>query len=97
MQATRRGSRRRRRLVRYGLLALIVVLYVVSVPWYRDSERAVRIVLGLPDWVATALACYVGVAFCNAAAWLLSEVPESIELSAQAGTETAVDGSDGCA
>lgn len=48
--------RRRRR--RAWLLAFIVVLYVFAVPWYRDADAPLRLWLGLPDWVFTALACY---------------------------------------
>ena len=58
------------------LLVVIVVLYGVSVPWYREADAPLRLLFGLPDWVAVALACYVGVAVLNAAAWLLAEVPD---------------------
>jgi hypothetical protein len=49
-------------------------LYVLSVPWYRETGAPVEIVAGLPDWVAVALACYVGVAILNGVAWLLTDV-----------------------
>lgn len=66
-----------RRLLRRTIFVLIGLLYLVSVPWYRDAADPVEIVAGLPDWVTLALACYVGVAVLNALAWLLSDVPDS--------------------
>jgi hypothetical protein len=65
--------------LRRGVLALIGLLYVVSVPWYRETGSPVDIVFGLPDWVAVALACYVGVAILNGVAWLLTEVRDPDE------------------
>jgi hypothetical protein len=67
----------RRRGLRRLLLGLIGLLYVVSIPWYRETGAESAIVLGLPDWVATALACYVGVAILNAFAWLLTEIEDA--------------------
>ncbi len=58
------------------LLIAIGVLYVISVPWYRDTGAEVTLVFGLPDWVAWALACYVLVAVLNAIAWLLTDMGE---------------------
>ncbi len=58
------------------LLIAICALYVISIPWYRQSGAESEIVLGLPDWVAVALACYVVVALLNSLAWLLTEVPD---------------------
>lgn len=73
-----RSARQRLRVL---LLALIGALFVVSVPWYRGTDDEVSIVFGLPDWVAVALACYVGVAVLNSFAWLLTDVvdPEAPE------------------
>lgn len=70
------NARRRARAVCFVLMAL---LYVASVPWYRDSEAPLRLWLGLPDWVAVALLCYVGVAIINAIAWSLTDVPDESE------------------
>jgi hypothetical protein len=64
--------------VRRVCLALIGVLYVVSVPWYRESGEAPTIWLGLPDWVAVAVLCYVGVAVLNAFAWTATEVDDEL-------------------
>jgi hypothetical protein len=58
------------------LIALIGVLYAISIPWYREGGEAPAIWLGLPDWVAVALGCYLGAALLNAAAWLLTEMPD---------------------
>lgn len=68
----RPGADRRRRL----LLVAIAVLYVLSVPWYRESGAEPRIWLGLPDWVAVAIACYAGVAVLNAWAWLAGGIDD---------------------
>lgn len=58
------------------LLALIVLLYLLSVPWYRDPEAPLRLWLGLPDWVTTALLCYLAVAVLNAWAWTITHVTD---------------------
>ena len=58
------------------LLAAIALLYVVSIPWYRETGAEPEIWFGLPDWVAVALGCYVAVAILNAIAWLRTDVPE---------------------
>jgi len=63
--------------LRRGLLIGIGALYLLSVPWYRQTGSAVTFVWGLPDWVAWALGCYVGVAVLNCAAWLLTDIPEA--------------------
>jgi hypothetical protein len=66
----------RRRLRRLLLLA-ILLLYVLSIPWYRTATEQPVLWWGLPDWVAMALGCYVAVAILNAIAWGLSEVPDT--------------------
>ena len=58
------------------LLVVIGMLYVASVPWYRETGAPVELVWGLPNWVAVALACYVAVAVLNCAAWLLTDMPD---------------------
>ena len=68
-----RGTRARLRAL---LLGGVGVLYVLSIPWYRAPAEAPPVWLGVPDWVAVALGCYVGVAILNACAWLLTEVPD---------------------
>jgi hypothetical protein len=62
--------------LRSALLIAIGALYLVSVPWYRETGSPVTFVWGLPDWVALALACYLGVAVLNGVAWLLTDMPE---------------------
>ena len=73
--ARRIGRSRLRRV----LLAAVAVLYLVSVPWYREADAPLQIVFGLPDWVAVALACYVAVAVLNAIAWRLTEIPDVLD------------------
>jgi hypothetical protein len=73
-----RGAPVARRL-RAALLAVIAALYVVSIPWYRDSGAEASVWLGLPDWVAVALLCYLAVAVLNSFAWLLTDVPDRDE------------------
>lgn len=70
-----------RRWIRRLLLLGIALLYIASVPWYREAapEGELHIVWGLPDWVAVALGCYVGVAVLNSLAWLLTEVPDHLD------------------
>jgi uncharacterized membrane protein YhaH (DUF805 family) len=70
-----RGALVARRL-RAALLAAVVALYVVSIPWYRNAGAETSVWLGLPDWVAVALLCYAAVAVLNSLAWLLTDVPD---------------------
>ncbi|HEB88030.1 MAG TPA: hypothetical protein ENI85_00520 [Deltaproteobacteria bacterium] len=65
-----------RRGLHRACIALIALLYVFSIPWYRDGEAPLRIWFGLPDWVAVALFCYVAVAVLNAIAWSLVDVSD---------------------
>jgi len=71
-----RGSGTARVRLRRVCLGAIALLYVASVPWYRDPGAPLRLWLGLPDWVAIALLCYVGVAVLNGVAWLATEVTD---------------------
>jgi hypothetical protein len=66
-----------RRRTRAVLLALVGVLYGLSIPWYRSAAAEPRLVLGLPDWVAVAVGCYAAIACLNALAWLLTDVPDA--------------------
>ena len=66
-------SARARRRLRALLLLAVVALFVLSVPWYREADAAPARWLGLPDWVAVALACYAAAAVLNALAWLLTD------------------------
>jgi hypothetical protein len=59
------------------LLAAIAVLYALSIPWYRETGSVPGSFMGLPDWVAVALGCYIGVAVLNSIAWLLTDIPEA--------------------
>ena len=60
--------------VRRWLLAGVVLLFVLSVPWYREEAAQPTLWLGLPQWVAVALACYALAAVLNAVAWLLTDL-----------------------
>ncbi len=60
--------------LRRVLLGLVALLFVASVPWYRDASAEPGLWLGLPDWVAVALLCYAVAAVLNAAAWLLTDL-----------------------
>ena len=62
--------------VRAFLLAMVVALFVSSVPWYRSPDDEVSLIWGLPDWVAVALGCYVAAAVLNAVAWLLTDISD---------------------
>ena len=63
--------------VRRGLLVAIGLLYLASIPWYREPGAAPgNGWWGLPDWVATALLCYVAAAVLNSVAWSLTDVPD---------------------
>lgn len=73
------STRRQRRTVRFACMVLIGLLYVVSVPWYRDDGAPLRLWFGLPDWVAVALLCYVAVAFVNGVAWFVTDLPDTID------------------
>lgn len=70
------GVRRRLRRV---LLAAIGLLYVASIPWYREGGEETGWLLGLPSWVSVAIACYAAVAVLNALAWWLTEIPDPPE------------------
>ena len=62
----------KRHALKFACFIFITILYLISVPWYREADASLRIWLGLPDWVAVALVCYVGVAILNAIAWTVS-------------------------
>ena len=63
-------------MLRRALLGGIAALFVLSIPWYRSSSEEPELWMGLPDWVAVALACYAGAAVLNAIAWLLTDVSD---------------------
>ena len=86
-------SRHQRRAVHFVCMVSIVLLYVVSVPWYREADAPLRIWLGLPDWVAVALLCYVGVAIVNAVAWVITDVPDAFDYLEKSQESEESDGS----
>ena len=69
------NPRRERRLG----LALLALLYVVSIPWYRESEAPAPLWLGLPDWVTLALLCYAAAALLNFWLWRRTGLDEGDE------------------
>jgi hypothetical protein len=77
------------------LLAAIAMLYLFSVPWYRAPDAPLRLWLGLPDWVATALGCYLGAAVLNAWAWWLTAIDEPKGAASATATPPAGEGGDG--
>lgn len=74
------SERRAPRRLRAVLLGAIGFLYVLSVPWYRSDDQGLRILLGLPDWVAVAVLCYAAVAVLNALAWWLTDIDDQSPL-----------------
>ena len=70
-----------RRFVYFACMIVIVLLYIISIPWYREDGAPLRLWLGLPDWVAVALLCYVGVAIVNGVAWIVTDVPDASDES----------------
>lgn len=71
------GQPRWARPLRRVLFCLIGLLYAASIPWYRGDAPPARI-FGLPDWVAVSIFCYAAAAILNSAAWLLTDIPESV-------------------
>lgn len=65
-----------RRAVRRACLIGVVLLFALSIPWYRETGAAPRLWLGLPDWVTVALGCYALAAVLNFVAWRHTE-PEA--------------------
>ena len=70
------GVARKRSRFRLFLLGLVFLLFVFSVPWYRGDSEGLRLVLGLPDWVAVALGCYGVAAILNSLAWLWTDIDD---------------------
>ena len=68
------GSTWLRRLCLVG----IGLLYVASVPWYREAGAVPALWFGLPDWVTVSVGCYVAVAILNSIAWLNTDVPDHL-------------------
>lgn len=62
--------------LRAVLFLLIGALYAVSIPWYREPGAEAGRWLGLPDWVAVALVCYLAVAILNSLAWAFSDMSD---------------------
>jgi len=80
-----------RRGIRRALLVLIGVVFVFSIPWYREAGAEPAIWFGLPDWVAVALVCYFAAAGLNAAAWFFTDIPETPSEPGGPGSSGGVD------
>ncbi len=65
-----------RKTLRRVLLTLVVILCVLSIHWYRDAASAPATLMGMPDWVAVAVLCYVAAAVLNAWAWWITDVSD---------------------
>ncbi len=65
-----------KRRVRIALLVAVALLFAASIPWYREPGAVPIEFLGLPDWVAVALLCYVAAAVLNSLAWLITDIPD---------------------
>ena len=80
------GGRRASGRLRLWLLAVIGLLFIFSVPWYRSESDELRLIFGLPDWVAVALGCYALAACLNSIAWLFTDIDDEAEVDlAEAG------------
>ncbi len=58
------------------VLLLTVLFFLAAIPWHRSPGEMPAYWLGLPDWAAVSLLCFVGVAITNAIAWLLTDLSE---------------------
>ncbi len=52
-------------------LPVLLILIIISIPWYRTPGESGAIIAGLPAWVWTSLACAAGVATLTAVGALL--------------------------
>ena len=47
-------------------LPILVVLILISVPWYRTAGEIGNVIGGLPGWVWTSLICTLGISILTA-------------------------------
>jgi len=73
---TARARATRARWLRGACFLAIAFLYALSIPWYRASGAVPAMVVGLPDWVAVALGCYLLAAALNAGVWWLAALDD---------------------
>lgn len=66
---------------RRWLLAGVAMLYVFSVPWYREPDPDPPLWLGLPSWVTVALLCYAGASVLNAFAWFWTPIVDDAQVA----------------
>jgi hypothetical protein len=74
---------RARARLRGAILGVIGALYILSIPWYRESDAEATTVFGFPDWVAVSIGCYLAIAVLNSIAWLLTDVSDGNEGDAE--------------
>ena len=48
----------------------LILLIILSIPWYRSAGETGRVILGLPTWIWVPLACALGVSILTAFAAL---------------------------
>ena len=77
----------RRSRLRALLLGAIGLLYLVSIPWYRAADAVPPLLLGLPNWVAIAVGCYLGAACLNAVAWWIAPLSDALPADRSDGGE----------
>lgn len=56
--------------LRLASLILMVMLLVLSVPWYKPENSTGPGVFGFPGWVVIAFGCYILLTLVNALLWL---------------------------
>ena len=85
------GGRRASGRLRLWLLGVIGLLFIFSVPWYRSESDELRLIFGLPDWVAVALGCYVLAACLNSIAWLSTDIDDEAAVVGPGTADRAVE------
>ena len=81
-----RESKGRLRVLLFGAIGL---LFLLSIPWYREANAAPPLLFGLPSWVAVAIGCYLGAACLNAIAWWIVPLSDHLPAAAEAGDDAA--------
>ncbi|AMO56647.1 hypothetical protein GZ77_03415 [Endozoicomonas montiporae] len=56
--------------VKNGFILLMILLLIVSVPWNRNNQQMNETLLGFPEWVVVAIACYFSITLINVVIWL---------------------------
>ncbi len=56
--------------IKNSFIFLMLILLIMSVPWYRSDEQMSNTLFGFPEWVMVAIACYLAVTLINIGIWL---------------------------